>query len=840
MTTLVITDTHFCGKHFSAQLESYANILEDLKPAEVLHLGDLYDRGEVGDLKLLAQSQIAGFVEVVNRFGIPHRILAGNHDYVEDACSLDFFHHPLITTHKEIAQVELACGHTAVLFPWIHGGRQQVLSTLKQIQLPEAWLAFGHSDLDGFTHKGRELTASSSAYCLDPRWFTKRGAQLVWFGHIHDTDLKQDEMFGYLGSAWPQDFGEVTHPGRVGLITAEEAETFAVGDIVMRFHDADADPDVYRRLSRPSRCPRVFVRGAADPPELPPNVTFTRRTIRQKKERSTRLTGAVDLDQALRQYLGSKKPSKRFWDAWELFKPHAEEQAVEIPPIRKVRVQSFGCLEDKSAQFGDGLNLLTGPSGRGKTTFLEAIPVTLFGKFPDGRQVGKMARSTSSLVVSTDTDTIKRKWSEPRYTYNDHVSDTEFAARVRQTFGVASNFLSTSFISQERSAFLVNTGQAERLALLRKLFGLDGFDVQLKKVKEKVKNLAYSPNALESAKIQLEDQKRLQKMTQDELKQWEKRKREKTDATERRQELKGRMLEAKARLDQENRKLTKLRQEDMTACSRADGIAAAYKAALAQFQIRVKKAGCRDNPLPCPLLQEPEKPPKPEIAKRYPKGFDGDIFCKQPAVVACLQEIEKLEKAFTEIETQMNAVPVDESENVNTAIKEAEKRLQFTKNAIDRLTTQIADLEENVADLKVFTELAEVLGPFGLSQWYLEQRLPELEDSVNTILSEFPEIGYTVRLEFSKGNKENLQILLIDENPERDVRYASGGQKTLIGLAMVLALSSGTLLLDEPFTGLHPNMISLVARFLAAQDRQIIAVTHDPAVRAHAGSVVTF
>jgi len=58
----------------------------------------------------------------------------------------------------------------------------------------------------------------------------------------------------------------------------------------------------------------------------------------------------------------------------------------------------------------------------------------------------------------------------------------------------------------------------------------------------------------------------------------------------------------------------------------------------------------------------------------------------------------------------------------------------------------------------------------------------------------------------------------------------------------MLAMSSGTLFLDEPFTGLDPGAVAVVAKFLheQSQQRQIVVVTHEPVVKDYADMVVEF
>ncbi|ACM00345.1 energy-coupling factor ABC transporter ATP-binding protein [Cereibacter sphaeroides] len=62
------------------------------------------------------------------------------------------------------------------------------------------------------------------------------------------------------------------------------------------------------------------------------------------------------------------------------------------------------------------------------------------------------------------------------------------------------------------------------------------------------------------------------------------------------------------------------------------------------------------------------------------------------------------------------------------------------------------------------------------------------------------------------------------------VATLSQGQKQFLCLLAVLAMAPGTILLDEPFSGLDlPTQIRL-ARRLAALPQRLVTITHDPAV----------
>jgi DNA repair exonuclease SbcCD ATPase subunit len=57
--------------------------------------------------------------------------------------------------------------------------------------------------------------------------------------------------------------------------------------------------------------------------------------------------------------------------------------------IRTVQIEGFGCLANRSFEFGDEVTLLVGPNEAGKTTLVRAILAVLFGQEPKEREENK-------------------------------------------------------------------------------------------------------------------------------------------------------------------------------------------------------------------------------------------------------------------------------------------------------------------------------------------------------------------------------------------------------------------------------------------------------------------
>ena len=77
--------------------------------------------------------------------------------------------------------------------------------------------------------------------------------------------------------------------------------------------------------------------------------------------------------------------------------------------------------------------------------------------------------------------------------------------------------------------------------------------------------------------------------------------------------------------------------------------------------------------------------------------------------------------------------------------------------------------------------------------------------------------------------KDFQQLGLDDAALSLPARKLSGGQKRRAALLRALWAESGTLLLDEPFTGMDPETMKKAAALLKArcQDRNVLLATHD-------------
>lgn len=104
----------------------------------------------------------------------------------------------------------------------------------------------------------------------------------------------------------------------------------------------------------------------------------------------------------------------------------------------------------------------------------------------------------------------------------------------------------------------------------------------------------------------------------------------------------------------------------------------------------------------------------------------------------------------------------------------------------------------------------------------VQNNLPKIEDLMNAYLSQV--VDYELRMSVDKRSltSENLelQVIAVDEYGEREVKSLSGGQKVILKLVWMIAVSfvvdAPLLFLDETINNLDEETVSKVATILTS------------------------
>ncbi len=121
----------------------------------------------------------------------------------------------------------------------------------------------------------------------------------------------------------------------------------------------------------------------------------------------------------------------------------------------------------------------------------------------------------------------------------------------------------------------------------------------------------------------------------------------------------------------------------------------------------------------------------------------------------------------------------------------------------------------------------------------LQDFLPVLEQVINENLAKM--VDYEIRFTVPEATDEKMEldITVIDQHGEREVKSLSGGQKAIIKIAWILAVSvlmkSKFLLLDETITSMDVFTIAKVADvledFVKSKQMKFYVVTHSPQIQ---------
>jgi len=223
------------------------------------------------------------------------------------------------------------------------------------------------------------------------------------------------------------------------------------------------------------------------------------------------------------------------------------------------------------------------------------------------------------------------------------------------------------------------------------------------------------------------------------------------------------------------------------------------------------------------------------------------IAARQTQQIRLEQQIQALhdqqvtiQEELLEITTTLQGVEKKTSTHDLELLQQTEKQLQTIQQHLTQLIDVLTDRQYRQEELSRLEHqeglLKELLTIFQkeLLIVVLQDFLPVLEEIINTYLAQVVTFVLRFELPTSLQDSIELNIRIHDEKGKRAVKSLSGGQKAVLRLCRILAVSTlfkrPFLLLDETINSLDTDAIGRVAEmlknFVDQQDMKLFVVTH--------------
>ncbi|GHW02610.1 double-stranded DNA repair protein Rad50 [candidate division SR1 bacterium] len=201
-------------------------------------------------------------------------------------------------------------------------------------------------------------------------------------------------------------------------------------------------------------------------------------------------------------------------------------------------------------------------------------------------------------------------------------------------------------------------------------------------------------------------------------------------------------------------------------------------------------------------------------------------------------------KLNQELETQLKEYKMKlsspEMQSITNQLNALEKFFQIIRD-LNQLIEDFAEKKVQIKQLEIdeniLKNLEKILGK-ELILIAIEQFLPALNDIVNNFLTKV--VDYQISMQITEsGDKIELEAKITDEKGEREVKSLSGGQRTLLKLVWMLAISSfmktPLLFLDETINNLDADTVGKVSdminEFVKQRTMKFYTVTHNTEIQ---------
>jgi len=167
----------------------------------------------------------------------------------------------------------------------------------------------------------------------------------------------------------------------------------------------------------------------------------------------------------------------------------------------QLELRNFRCWDNKTFKFTNGLNLISGCSGTGKSTICEAIFFALYGTLKNVGSKEKNENETQVICIyKSDILNFEIIRGRPSYlcvkTQEMELFKVQAQKWIESIFGSCNSWLASSYLSQESRHFLISSSNADKMNLFQEItFGdyseNNSPEYYITKIKEQIDELSH-------------------------------------------------------------------------------------------------------------------------------------------------------------------------------------------------------------------------------------------------------------------------------------------------------------------------------------------------------------